>query len=68
MDGQHAIAIRMAHNRDLPLSLPTFQGVQQRISGKPSLLLALDRAVYQQRKATISSQVMCAAIRLGAGA
>jgi IS605 OrfB family transposase len=74
MDVQRTIPIRIADDPDLRATLVGFQGVQQRISavcyndGKPLSALALHRAVYEDVKGTISSQMTCTAIRLVAGA
>ncbi|MCG8351641.1 MAG: RNA-guided endonuclease TnpB family protein [Chloroflexales bacterium] len=74
MDVQRTITIRIADDPDLRATLAGFQGIQQRISaacyndGKPLSALALHRAVYEQVKGTISSQLTCTAIRLVAGA
>jgi putative transposase len=71
---QRTITIRIADDPDLRATLAGFQGVQQRISavcyndGKPLSALALHRAVYQDVKGTISSQMTCTAIRVVAGA
>ena len=74
MDVQRTITIRIADDPDLRATLTGFQGIQQRISpacyndGKPLSALNLHRAVYEQVKGTISSQMTCTAIRLVAGA
>ncbi|HEX9373471.1 MAG TPA: transposase [Roseiflexaceae bacterium] len=74
MDIQRTITIRIADDPDLRATLAGFQGIQQRISpacyngGKPLSALALHRAVYEDVKGTISSQMTCTAIRLVAGA
>jgi IS605 OrfB family transposase len=74
MDVQRTITIRIADDLDLRATLTGFQGIQQRISaacyngGKPLSALALHRAVYEDVKGTISSQMTCTAIRLVAGA
>ncbi len=74
MDVQRTITIRIADDSDLRATLAGFQGVQQRISaacyndGTPLSALALHRAVYEEVKGTISSQMTCTAIRLVAGA
>jgi IS605 OrfB family transposase len=74
MDVQRTLTIRIADDPDLLSTLALFQGIQQRISGscyndgKPLSALALHRAVYEQVKGTISSQMTCTAIRLVAGA
>lgn len=74
MDVQRTITIRIADDPDLRSTLAGFQGIQQRISpacyndGTPLSALALHRAVYEQVKGTISSQMTCTAIRLVAGA
>lgn len=71
---QRTITIHLADDPDLRATLAGFQGVQQRISavcyndGTPLSALALHRAIYQQVKGTISSQMTCTAIRLVAGA
>jgi putative transposase len=74
MDVQRALTIMIADDPDLRATLAGFQGIQQRISqtcyndGTPLPALALHRAVYEQVKGTISSQMTCTAIRLVAGA
>lgn len=74
MDVQRTITIIIADDPDLRATLAGFQGIQQRISpacyndGKPLSALALHRAVYEDVKGTISSQMTCTAIRLVAGA
>ena len=74
MDVQRTLTIRIADDPDLRATLAGFQGIQQRISptcyndGKPLSALALHRAVYEDVKGTISSQMTCTAIRLVAGA
>jgi putative transposase len=74
MDVQRTITIRIADDPALRETLAGFQGIQQRISpacynnGKPLTALALHRAVYEDVKGTISSQMTCTAIRLVAGA
>src|SRR5512145_1512487 len=74
MDVQRTLTIRIADDPDLRTTLTGFQGVQQRISaacyndGTPLSALALHRAVYEDVKGTISSQMTCTAIRLVAGA
>jgi putative transposase len=74
MDVQRTIPILIADDPDLRATLTGFQGIQQRISpacyndGKPLSALALHRAVYEDVKGTISSQMTCTAIRLVAGA
>ncbi len=74
MDIQRTITIRIADDPDLRATLAGFQGVQQRISAAcyndstPLSALALHRAVYDQVKGTLSSQMTCTAIRLVAGA
>jgi putative transposase len=74
MDIQRTITILIADDPDLRATLAGFQGIQQRISaacynnGKPLNALALHRAVYEDVKGTISSQMTCTAIRLVAGA
>src|SRR5262245_47578793 len=74
MDVQRTVTIRIADDPDLRATLAGFQGVQRRVSaacyndGKPLPALALHRAVYEQVKGTISSQMTCTAIRLVAGA
>lgn len=71
---QRTITIRIADDPDLRAILTEFQSIQQRISvacyndGKPLSALALHRAVYEDVKGTISSQMTCSAIRLVAGA
>jgi putative transposase len=71
---QRTITIRIADDRDLRATLAEFQGIQQRISaacynnGTPLSALALHRAVYEQVKGAINSQMTCTAIRLVAGA
>ena len=71
---QRTITICIADDPDLRATLAGFQGIQQRISkacyndGKPLSALALHRAVYEDVKGTISSQMTCTAIRLVAGA
>jgi hypothetical protein len=71
---QHTLTIHLADDPELRATLAGFQGVQQRISavcyndGTPLAALALHRAVYDQVKGTISSQMTCTAIRLVAGA
>jgi putative transposase len=74
MDIQRTITIRIADDPDLWATLALFQGIQQCISpacynnGMPLSALALHRAVYEDVKGTISSQMTCTAIRLVAGA
>jgi IS605 OrfB family transposase len=74
MNVQRTLTIRIADDPDLRATLAGFQGIQQRISpacynnGKPLSALALHRAVYEDVKGTISSQMTCTAIRLVAGA
>lgn len=71
---KRTITIHIADDPDLRATLAGFQGVQQRISavcyndGTPLSALALHRAVYDQVKGTISSQMTCTAIRLVASA
>jgi hypothetical protein len=71
---QRTITICIADDPDLRATLTGFQSIQQRISeacyndGTPLSALALHRAVYQQVKGAISSQMTCTAIRLVAGA
>lgn len=74
MYAQRTITICIADDPDLRATLAGFQRIQQRISkpcyndGKPLSALALHRAVYEQVKGSISSQMTCTAIRLVAGA
>jgi putative transposase len=74
MDIQRTITIRIADDPDLRATLAGFQDVQQRISqacyndGTPLSALALHRAMYEDVKGTINSQMTCTAIRLVAGA
>src|SRR5688500_10605589 len=74
MDIQRTITILIADDPDLRATLAAFQGIQQGISaacyndGKSLSALALHRAVYEDVKGTISSQMTCTAIRLVAGA
>src|SRR5262249_38926989 len=74
MDVQRTITILIADDPDLRATLAGFQGIQQRISqacyndGKPLPALSLHRAVYEDVKGTLSSQLTCTAIRLVAGA
>jgi putative transposase len=74
MDVQRTITICIVDDPDLRATLAGFQRIQQRISaacynhGKPLSALALHRAVYENVKGTISSQMTCTAIRLVAGA
>lgn len=74
MDVQRTITIIIANDPDLRATLTGFQGVQQRISeacyngGRPLSALALHRAIYDDVKGAISSQMTCTAIRLVAGA
>jgi putative transposase len=74
MDIQRTLTICITNDPDLRATLAGFQGIQQRISaacfggGKPLSALALHRAVYEDVKGLISSQMTCTAIRLVAGA
>lgn len=74
MDVQRTLTIRIADDPDLRATLTRFQGVQRRISaacyddGTPLSALALHRAVYEDVKGAISSQMTCTAIRPVTGA
>jgi putative transposase len=74
MDVQCTRTLRIADDPDVRATLARFQGVQQRLpavcynDGTPLSALALHRAVYEDVKGTISSQMTCTAIRLVAGA
>jgi putative transposase len=74
MDIQRTITVILPHNPDLKATLDAFQCVQQTLSpvcyndGTPLNALALHRAMYDQVKGTLNSQLTCTAIRLVAGA
>ena len=74
MDVQRAITILLPNDPDLVDTLDAFRDVQNRVSevafneGKPLRAVELQRAVYQEVKGTLSSQMTITALRLVAGA
>jgi hypothetical protein len=71
---QRTITILLPHDADLRATLSTFCTVQNAVSeiafngGKPLRAVELQRAVYDQVKGTLSSQMTITALRLVAGA
>src|ERR671937_3115701 len=74
MDVQRAVPILLPDDADLRATLDAFRDVQNTVStaafndGKPLRAVELQRAVYQDVKGTLSSQMTITALRLVAGA
>src|SRR5258706_53263 len=74
MDIKRSVTILLPDDDDLRATVAVFQRVQQNLSepsynsGKPLSALALHRAMYPQVSGVLSSQLICSAIRLTAGA
>ena len=74
MDVQRTVTILLPDDTDLRATLDAFRDVQNSVSaaafngGKPLRAVELQRAVYQEAKGTLSSQMTITALRLVAGA